>query len=470
MRFPLAALVPALALAFPISASAASTRAFALTSDFSTGSLSVVNLDTRAVAIDVASVGPDAVARWHDGLLYVVNRFGADNIQVIDPAQGYSTVRQFSVGNGSNPQDIAFVSSTKAYVTRYVSSDLLIVDPSSPSGQPFSTISLAAFADADGKPEMARMIRVDRWLFVACQRLDVNFQPNNPSMIVVVDTQADTVVDVDPQQAGKQAILLAGRNPTTTFAFDRAQSRLLIGNAGFFGVPDGGIEAIDPIGLRSLGIVATSAALGGDASDVVWHTPTHAYATIFSGNTNQLVTWNPTTGAKLATVVSASGGFSLPDMELNDRGELYLCRNTITPQEPPGLLVIDVTNDGLIGQAIGTGLPPVYVTFDQATDIVTEVGSAAAGLALAPVWPNPARGVARLGFTLEREGEVRLEAFDVAGRRIREIARGRYPAGATRIDWRLEDANGVALVAGVYFVRLRVGGAVATRRFSVASD
>src|SRR5262245_28281675 len=131
-------------------ARAAETRAFVLTTDFQTGSLSVNALGTTTVTKDVAAVYSDAVERWYGGLLYVVNRFGQDNVQVIDPAQGYATVRQFSTGNGTNPQDICFVSPTKAYVTRYEVSDLLIVNPS--TGASLGVIPLGAFADADGVP------------------------------------------------------------------------------------------------------------------------------------------------------------------------------------------------------------------------------------------------------------------------------------------------------------------------------
>src|SRR5262245_4298947 len=220
----------------------AETRAFVLTTDFQTGSLSVANLDTRAVAKDVQPVHSDAVMRWYGGLLYVVNRFGQDNIQVIDPAQGYATVRQFSTGNGSNPQDICFISATKAYVTRYELGDLLIVNPA--TGASLGVIPLGAFADADGIPEMAHMVRVDRRVFVAIQRLDRNagYQPTDKSLVAVIDAVADTVVDADSLTAGNQAIVLTGKNPYTTFAFDRASSRLLIGCAGAYGALDGGIE------------------------------------------------------------------------------------------------------------------------------------------------------------------------------------------------------------------------------------
>lgn len=54
---------------------------------------------------------------------FVINRFGADNIQWLDPTAGFATRRiggvpaQWSTGNGSNPQDALPVSPTKLYVT-----------------------------------------------------------------------------------------------------------------------------------------------------------------------------------------------------------------------------------------------------------------------------------------------------------------------------------------------------------------
>jgi hypothetical protein len=446
---------------------AAGTRAFALTSDFAgPGGVSAVNLDTRAVSTDVATVNGDAVARWYQGLLYVVNRFGGDNIQVIDPAQGYLTAREFSVGNGTNPQDIAFVSPTKAYVTRYASSDLLIVNPATPSGGPMGTISLAAFNDQDGAPEMARMIRVERWLFVACQRLN-NFQATNPSVVAVVDTQADTLVDVDPGTPGVQAITLAARNPVTTFAFDRASSRLLVGCTGALGVADGGIEAIDPFTFQSLGVVATGATLGGDFMDIEWLSPTKGYALVSPGSTTRLVSWNPSTGEPTDTLLTASGGFGFPDFELNDRGELYVCRNTFTTQEPPGLLVVNTTTDQVVAGPLDTGLPPIVVVFDAESDAVTGVPETAAALELSAPWPNPARGPVRLAFRLGRAAETRLEIFDAAGRRVRELVARSLSAGVHDAAWDLADGAGHRAGPGVYFARLRVGGRASTRRFAV---
>ncbi|MGH7729974.1 MAG: YncE family protein [Candidatus Eiseniibacteriota bacterium] len=329
--------------------------AIVVTSDFSTGGLSVIDVATRQVATNVASVHSDATLRVYGGLIYVVNRFGQDNIQVIDPVSGYTTRRQFSTGNGSNPQDIAFASPAKAYVSRYGSADLLIVDPR--TGAERGTISLAAFADADGLPEMARMALVEPWLFIACQRL-TNFAPANPSL--VVDTRIDQVADTQPLVPGKQPITLTGRNPFTDFVYDPASRELLIGCAGAFGAADGGIERIDSEIPRSLGYAATESALGGDVLDLVWHRADHSYAIVADASFNNLlVAWSTTTGAVTDTIY-APGGYVLPDCEINSRGELYVADNGITA---PGVRIYRAGADTLLAGPLGTGLPPSQIAF-----------------------------------------------------------------------------------------------------------
>jgi DNA-binding beta-propeller fold protein YncE len=459
----------ALHLAPASPAAAADTKAFAFTSDFQTGSLSVANLATRAVSLDVASVGSDAVLRYFGGSLYVVNRYGGDNIQVIDPTS-YATLRQFSVGNGSNPQDIVFVSSTKAYVSRYASATLLVVNPSNANGLPQSSISLAAFADGDGLPEMAHMIRIGRYVYVACQRL-AGFAASNPSVVVVIDTQTDQVVDVDPITPGVQAIALTLRNPITSFEYDRAKGRLWIGCAGDIGVLDGGIEAIDPYHFVSEGTQITEAALGGDINDVAWHTASHAYALVGNGAVNKLVVWNPTTGLVTATPFTANGGFSLPDMEMNDRGELYVCKNPspATSTDRPGLLVFSTATDALLAGPLNTGLPPICVTFDHATDAVLSVPHAPRdpAVTLSGPWPNPTRGSARIALRLGSASRVDATVVDLAGRVVRRMEGGAFAAGEASFVWDLRDDSGREVSAGLYFVRVAVDGVAFGRRLAV---
>lgn len=452
-----ALLLFALLAAAPAAARAAQSRAFALGSDFATGSLSVVDLATRTVSADVEPIHSDAMARWHGGALHVVNRFLADNVQRVTPAAGWSTALQYSVGNGTNPQDLVFASATRAYVSRYGAASVLVVNPQTGAAAG-PAVSLAPLADGDGLPEMARMFRVDGRLFVACQRL-TNFTPSNPSMVAVIDVAADTLVDADPGTPGVQGIALSLRNPVTAFVFDRENGRLLLGCAGAYGVLDGGVEAIDPAGLMSLGVLIGEAALGGDVSDIALRDASHAYALVTTAN-NHLASWSPVTGAVLDTVLSAPGGFSLPDMETNDRGELWVCRNTFGD---PGLVVVRMSDDAVVAGPLFTGLPPLAVTFDGETDAVTAVpapGPALAGVAWSPPWPNPARERVRFAVTLDRGARVELEAFDCAGRRVARIAGGARGPGRHELAWE----TGGRLAPGVYAVRLRVDGVDAGMR------
>ncbi len=87
----------------------------------------------------------------------------------------------------------------------------------------------------------------------------------------------------------------------------------------------------------------------------------------------------------------------------------------------------------------------------RSTSFVTGVASDArpAGLALAPIEPNPVAGRARVRFTLARAGEADLALFDTAGRRVATLARGRHEAREYVVE-----VDGSALAPGVYLCRL----------------
>ncbi|HKQ57886.1 MAG TPA: hypothetical protein VJY35_08445 [Candidatus Eisenbacteria bacterium] len=331
-------------------------QAYIVTTDFTTGALSVIDLDTRAVTPNVAPIHSDATLRTYNGLIYVLNRFGQDNVQIIDPLDNFATRRQFSTGNGSNPQDIAFLSPVKAYVSRYGSADLLIIDPR--DGAQRGVISLAGLADGDGLPEMAQMTLVGPYLYVACQRL-TNFFAANPSVIAIIDTRTDRLVDAVPLTPGVQGIPLAGRNPFSDLVYDAAANELLVACAGDFGVTDGGIERINVSTRQSLGFAVTEAAVAGDIVDLAWNTAAHSYAVVSDAGFNtSLIAWN-TAGAVLDTVY-APGGFSIADVAVNNRAEVYVCDSQLAT---PGVRVFRAVADTLLAGPIVTGLPPNQVAF-----------------------------------------------------------------------------------------------------------
>jgi hypothetical protein len=71
--------------------------------------------------------------------------------------------------------------------------------------------------------------------------------------------------------------------------------------------------------------------------------------------------------------------------------------------------------------------------------------------------PNPFNPQVSVEFILAEITTIRLEAFDVAGRRLARIAAGDYSAGRHRLSWTAENDEGEPLASGVYFIRLSTG-------------
>jgi hypothetical protein len=88
----------------------------------------------------------------------------------------------------------------------------------------------------------------------------------------------------------------------------------------------------------------------------------------------------------------------------------------------------------------------------------------AAGLALFPARPNPARGQAALGFDLPGGGNVRLAIYDLSGRIVRRLVDGPARAGRHAVAWDGRSDRGRPVARGIYLARLTWGRHSATMR------
>jgi hypothetical protein len=70
---------------------------------------------------------------------------------------------------------------------------------------------------------------------------------------------------------------------------------------------------------------------------------------------------------------------------------------------------------------------------------------------------NPFRDRTLIGFALPRASNVKLEVFDVAGKRVRTLVDGVRAAGYHQVAFALGAEGGRSLAAGVYLVRLSAG-------------
>ncbi len=132
-----------------------------------------------------------------------------------------------------------------------------------------------------------------------------------------------------------------------------------------------------------------------------------------------------------------------------------------------GAYVDDIRVTGTPVSSISGG--PVMVTLletgEESERADKAVESAVSGeLTTFSVAPNPMRGATTLRLALAGESLVRVELFNVDGRRVARIHDGTLPAGEHQFGWSGVDARGEKLAAGVYYARLSLDGeALATR-------
>ncbi len=97
---------------------------------------------------------------------------------------------------------------------------------------------------------------------------------------------------------------------------------------------------------------------------------------------------------------------------------------------------------------VGDGLGPTELAFLGAT-------------------PNPMRGPGQLAFALPARARVRLDVYDVSGRRVRELLDRECDSGRHVVGWDGAGDDGAALGPGLYWARFEANGRVIARRVTL---
>ena len=444
----------------------AQSNLFVSTSDFSTGSTAFLQAGTEEAEINLLGVHSDAVVRFHDGMIYVINRLGQDNIIVLDAVDVSTPLIQFSVGNGTNPQDIEVVAADKAYITLYERSEVLVVDPR--NGTELDRIDLSSFADDDGLPEAAQIVRVGQRIYVSCQRLDRNttWGPADNSFLAVIDIDSNSLIDVDPEIEGIQGIVLSSPNPNTLIPVDQS---IVVSTVAHFGDRLGGIEIIDTQNNRGSGLAVSEEDLGGDLNGIALVNDERGFAIISDENfANYVVPFNLQSRQVGPALQSLSGGY-IPDLAVDGNRLIVADQGSFSDPNSAGLKIFDATDYSLLRGPISTGLPPVSIAvLSSDTDLLpTAVAEVAAALpeqsTLGKAYPNPFNASVTIPFSLAQEGAIQLVIYDALGQAVRTLQQGVWPTGAHRVAWDGRNDSGQYVGNGTYFVRLRTNG---TRRMN----
>ncbi|UCG51421.1 MAG: T9SS type A sorting domain-containing protein [Candidatus Latescibacterota bacterium] len=129
------------------------------------------------------------------------------------------------------------------------------------------------------------------------------------------------------------------------------------------------------------------------------------------------------------------------------RNDEFLFRDESTKPETRYGYLVSVINGGEVVVSFETSLLTPQVEF-----------------ALQQNEPNPFNPTTSISFSLDREGEVSLVIYDVAGNVVTTLINRRIGAGTYSEEWNGRDNQGNAVSSGVYFYRLTAGNRRLTKK------
>ena len=248
------------------------------TSDFQTGSLHTIELSTLNVRRDIDVVDAQPVVRAYGSTVYVLDQTHG-TARAYDSARDFKAPTELVLGKmpevppaQANPYDLYVNAATKtAYVTLYGSfgstavtgaTALGVLDLTQPTAGIRSFIPLpVAAGDGDNNPDASRIHACGDLLYVLLQDLDrTTYQPVGPGRLAIVSQSKASL---------QGTIQLQGENPTALSVLPGC-TEAIVGSAGdqLSGALSGksGIERVDLVNARSLGLRLRDSDLGGNVS------------------------------------------------------------------------------------------------------------------------------------------------------------------------------------------------------------
>lgn len=368
--------------------------------DYSSGAHSVVSVDPiggpRTITQDLVPSGSDMTVAAYGEHFYRMERSGANNITKFHVDQPETPIWQYSTeGNetGSNPHDLIFVNESKAYLLRFGSSTLWIVNPSATSEAGFKTgeIDLSAYADGDGNPEMHSGVIAGDYLYITLQRIDFsggwgNYVYHTP-WVAVLNTTDDTEVDTGKGDGTRKGIPLPMENPGAIQYLATSNTVYVQGVGQYTDQYTGGIAAINTTTYEPTLILDDGDATDhpyGAISGMAIVSPTKGYFIGYAAwGDNTLYTFNPSDSDPAGTAVSGLENLSIGGMETGvytDQNDMmWICASAYDAETwsltDPKIIILNTSTDA-VDETINTNLTPLRVVFAGETELTpAESGS-----------------------------------------------------------------------------------------------
>lgn len=374
--------------------------------DYSSYGISAITVDPKAgprIAVNNLLAGSSgSTVKAFGQYYYRIEQFQADNITKVDISAPNTPIWQYSTqdageATSSNPWDLVFVSSTKAYLIRYGSTKAWIVNPSATSeaGFKIGELDLSAYTDADGAPEMCCGVIANNKLFIVMQRT-VDWCPTEIAYVAVFDTATDAQINTGMGSGSMIGIPLTIKNPGS-IQYMAENNRIYVQGVGSYpgsGACDpvyeytGGIESINPATYASSIVLDDGDATThpyGAISGMSIASPTKGYFVGYAGwGDNTLYAFNPTTGV----VSGAVSGFQNINISGMNSGT-YLDKNAmmwVCDASNAQIKILDTENN-TVNENIATNLDPQKVAFcTKGTPLAPKLGATIYGNTVMAHW------------------------------------------------------------------------------------
>jgi DNA-binding beta-propeller fold protein YncE len=265
-------------------------------------------------------VSSDAVLRVSGTAVYAVNRFTFDNLQRLDPPEGFVTAWQIGVGSGANPQDIVMFDEDKGYVTRYEPpfDDVAVLDAR--TRRIVDSISLRGLAEnPDATPRASRLTLAEGAVFVGLQDIDRTFSHFAEGKLAVIDPRLDEVAGVIP---------LGGKNPGQIEVLRGADGRvrLWVALGGIFaGLQDqelsGGVAVVDAFDRVFERMALDDDVAGGNIGALAMASERLGYVVVSDERfRNSVLAFDPQVSEVLRSVTESF--YLIPELEVDSGGVL----------------------------------------------------------------------------------------------------------------------------------------------------
>lgn len=350
--------------------------------DYSAGAVSLVGVDAPYAARtnEQTSDTADIFVRSGGDHFFVIKRYGFDQVLRYEastpstPTWTYSTQDAADGSNDSNPSDLIIASPTQAYLLRYGSGKLWIVNPSATTEANFKVgeIDLSAY-DGDGVPEMTAGLIRDGKLYVAMQRLEF-FDAVKDSYVAVIDIASNTEVSTAGAAGGLKGIHLPVRNVSSLVSAGSSVLAVAAGGADYNDDFTALIPRYDG-GIANINTATATASLVLDDGDG----STHPYGQFtelavaagdrayFIGSTGfgadqTLYRFNPAVTPIAPVIVSGFSSLALGSLAVDPAGKLWVGR---TDAAAPGVSILGFSGgtETVAASRVDTVLTPINIDF-----------------------------------------------------------------------------------------------------------